>query len=568
MSIDFWSQILDTILELAKNKSLLRKECGWVLYQAMDTMVDSEEHVQLLLDKVSQHGLAKTPEGVAVWLQAQSTSVSVRLPEGIWHKNDPLHRKEKIALAKILRGASATKPVEQADIDTVSHKGNLPSDLHFAWDVVVATLLRQPEFDVYKHKKNALRLTFQEFWNEAVDGMIIHYQICLCLLVTDGLFSTLSSDQRKFWGFILFQRLLLSAPLSILSSIFSENLMRCLMNQLASPERLLHLAAQKAIKCVFTRVSRDPSATTTILNGLTRPSGGPINFDQITKTKTIARLLGNVQDDGLMDLLPFFRDTFAQASEQDGKAVESRKRLAADQLVSLTKNRLTSISAQATVPSKSSAFVTQVLILLAEHAYFIRKPRVSADAMVADSSSSKLSSEMFYSRISSCLNHILAVCAEPATFCYDLVAWIRSTKRGDNGLTLVFDAEDIIGKTVEKAWMMVEKIHSKSMSANGSRRQLLSAFDLLYSLTLLQVYSGEAEAVSILDELKSSYDGLLKHKDKSENVGSDSLVEILLSFASQPSGLLRRLSERVFSAHTAKVTSRGLQSMIKVCHRC
>ena len=146
-----------------------------MLYQAIDTVVDGEEYVQLLLDKVSQHGLAKTPEGVAVWLHVQSTSVSVRLPEGIWHKNDPLHRKEKIALAKILRGASATKPVEQADIDTVSHKGNVSSDLHFAWDVVVATLSRQPDLDVSKHKKNASRLTFQEFWNEAVDGMIIHY---------------------------------------------------------------------------------------------------------------------------------------------------------------------------------------------------------------------------------------------------------------------------------------------------------------------------------------------------------------------------------------------------------
>ena len=149
-----------------------------MLYQAINTVVDGQEYVQLLLDKVSQHGLAKTPEGIAVWLQAQSTDVSVRLPEGIWHKNDPLHRKEKIALAKILRGASATKPVEQADIDTVSREGNLSSDLHFAWDVVVATLLRQPDFGVSKHKKHASRLTFQEFWKEAVDGMIIHKQIC------------------------------------------------------------------------------------------------------------------------------------------------------------------------------------------------------------------------------------------------------------------------------------------------------------------------------------------------------------------------------------------------------
>ena len=342
--------------------------------------------------------------------------------------------------------------------------------------------------------------------------------------------------------------------------------MRCLVNQLASPERYLHRVAEKTIKFVFTRVNQEPSATITILNGLSRPPSGPINFDQITKTKTVEKLLAHIEDRSLVDLLPFFSQLIAKPSKQDEKATITSRRMAADQLVSIVRSKQTIAGTETTRSSESVVFVDQVLSLFAKHAYFVHEQRASTPRAAIDPPISETSREMFKSRISSCLNHILATCAEPALFSYDLVAWIHSMDKAENDLKFLFKSEDAVKKTIDKAWVTMEKIHLKSMSAQGSRKRLLSAFDLLYSLTLLQVYSGEAEAVGILDELKSSYDDLLKHKQKSEQGSSDALIEILLSFVSKPSSLFRRLARQVFSACTSDVSSHGLQSMIKVSH--
>jgi DNA polymerase phi len=93
------------------------------------------------------------------------------------------------------------------------------------------------------------------------------------------------------------------------------------------------------------------------------------------------------------------------------------------------------------------------------------------------------------------------------------------------------------------------------------------AFKLLYSLTVLQVYNGDADAVSMLDELEfcySKFAGKESKKDEASDA-SDALVEILLSFASKQSQLFRRMSEQVFSAFADKVTENGLDSLVSVC---
>lgn len=86
-------------------------------------------------------------------------------------------------------------------------------------------------------------------------------------------------------------------------------------------------------------------------------------------------------------------------------------------------------------------------------------------------------------------------------------------------------------------------------------------------MTLLQVYNGDADAVSMLDELQFCYSKFLgdeKSNDETSDA-SDTLVEILLSFASKQSQLFRRMSEQVFSAFADKVTATGLESLTSVC---
>ena len=86
-------------------------------------------------------------------------------------------------------------------------------------------------------------------------------------------------------------------------------------------------------------------------------------------------------------------------------------------------------------------------------------------------------------------------------------------------------------------------------------------------MTILQVYNGDADAVSMLDELEFCYSKFLGDKKSKEETAdaSDALVEIILSFASKQSQLFRRMSEQVFSAFADKVTATGLESLTSVC---
>lgn len=71
----------------------------------------------------------------------------------------------------------------------------------------------------------------------------------------------------------------------------------------------------------------------------------------------------------------------------------------------------------------------------------------------------------------------------------------------------------------------------------------------------------------MLDELAFCYSkfwGDKKSKKQDKSDASDALVEILLSFASKPSKLFRRMSEQVFGVFANQITADGLQSLISV----
>lgn len=121
---------------------------------------------------------------------------------------------------------------------------------------------------------------------------------------------------------------------------------------------------------------------------------------------------------------------------------------------------------------------------------------------------------------------------------------------------------------------------TQRVSASGTAldTQLL-AFEMLYSLIILQVYNGESDAISVLDDLQSVQKQLLssasskpkksKHSEDDEDEDeemdpSEILVDILLSFLSRQSILLKKITHTVFSAFASSVTSRALERCFDV----
>ena len=177
-----WSHILDVVFHLARRRSSLREECGWILYSAvlaLSSKSQSNSYVQLIIDKLHETGLEKTPEGLAIWIAIQSAAPTAITPKGTWHNDDPLDRSEKTKIANILKEASTSDVDQASTISKASQKGNWTPKLHFVWDVILSQL-QVPEHT--EHVGALKRLSFEEFWGECVDSLFSHSHLAIYLL--------------------------------------------------------------------------------------------------------------------------------------------------------------------------------------------------------------------------------------------------------------------------------------------------------------------------------------------------------------------------------------------------
>ena len=559
-----WSNILDIIYDLAKKKPWLREECGFILFSSIQTLKNKDPgYAQLMINKLLANGLSKASQGVAIWLGIRATFPSMDLPHGVWHHEDPLNRKESSRLIKSLMEAPATASPQGDPESQVTVKGAWATKLPFAWEVVIDELLdAQQDTRQQKSAKSAKRVEFANFWEESVDSKSPHLQEDHMLRRPEALFATSSSEERKYWGFLLFQRMIPNAPVNLLCDLFTNNLMRCLTNQLASPERYLHRAAEKSIKAILARAHSNPKTRAPILKALLDPVAGDINFDKITKTKIVENLTSLIDDPVFEQVVEIYENLILRPGVEDEKTAASRRQSAADQLVSAVRSLQLHPTKDGLAKSECLPNIRRVLALLVKCAYF-EIENVSDDRGISPSPKiSHASREMFRTRISSCLSSIVAKSVgEPSHFAYELVCDIRS---GDENAKhpSTLNADDNVRDVLNEAWQILNKVHTQSSLGSDGEMRYFRALELLYSLTILQVHNEEADAVGILVELNHNFKPPLQKKKRPRD--STTLIEILLSFIARPSQLFRRLAQQVFTACASELDDTALQSMIKV----
>lgn len=172
VDIQYWDQVLELIIELERKKQWLREECGWILYNAIQHLGNEghdSKYTQLIIDKVHNSHLTKTPEGTAIWILTAHQFPQVKLPKGVWHHKNPLHREEKAELAKVLKDASSHSLERNGSDSRVSNTGSWTPRLHFVWDVVLGRILSRQSQNGLSHKESK-KLDLATFWNECVDG--------------------------------------------------------------------------------------------------------------------------------------------------------------------------------------------------------------------------------------------------------------------------------------------------------------------------------------------------------------------------------------------------------------
>jgi DNA polymerase phi len=342
--------------------------------------------------------------------------------------------------------------------------------------------------------------------------------------------------------------------------------MRCLINQLSDSERYLNKAAAKATRAMLARAEAAPWTAPVIIKQLISNNGTP-NFDHLTKGGTVGKMLSKADEAGLIEIVGSLHqvilDPMSSSPDLTGQEAERaahiRRTWAADQIANIVKNG-NSVKAESWLSKTAEMFVT--------FGYFdvIDKKRKSKTPIPTNTQG------VFRARLMSCLTHLITLKGEHGeTWPCRAVSVVNSLSKKTDKYTFAIELDETIQETVKKACRSLERIKKKRLSQASSASEAatrLLSFELLYSLIILQVYNGEADALGVLDDLQMIYD---KYTEKEDNDGeeeevdaSELLVEILLSFISKPSNLSKRLAQTVFQSFCSTIRFNGLQSMFQV----
>ncbi|KAM0253310.1 hypothetical protein ACHAQJ_007364 [Trichoderma viride] len=508
-----WNTILEELLKLSNKKVWLKSQCGWVLVQALQQM--NQAQAKATLEKLSNAGVAKTPEGVAVWMVALDRFPNLNVKP--WQH--PLSRKSLGDLAAILKESFNDSNRDSSSNSRNNKQATWTAQLHFVWDLILNHYLKAGDSGAED---------FAQFWSRVVD---------------DGLFSKQATDGQKFKGFTVFQKFLESYVVHhpLLQILFSKNLMTSLMNQAAKEDRYLHRAAIKTLKAIEGAVSSHTTALVPVLESLLSKNG-VYNFDQRTNTKTIDKLLQSFNLENDKGCLKIIQAPISGLSQQEVTEAQIILRVHIDYLSKV-------LGACALIGAKESqANKLKNTSLSATLQQLSRLAYSQPDDIPKDVLTEPIQ-ELARSRLESALAKLTRQTSDFVTFC-QAVASIDSS-----AVTM----SEEIKSSIESALSRMHKL-LKQKTKTDNDKTLTQGLAMLHAISIFQLYNQDPDAMEVLDDLAQFHERLQEGKLGDDDTGSSEfLVEILLSMVARPSSLMRQVSQQVFEAFTAQISAGGLE---------
>ncbi|KAI0288393.1 DNA polymerase phi-domain-containing protein [Multifurca ochricompacta] len=338
-TLESCASVFAALRALACAKPWIAEAAYWAIGCAMDALAEAndddlpwrEEALRVLFDEEfgDSHSTDKgaeqgrslwTPEKIALAMRAQ------RLwPErehewrGLWaptikHGN-VLHPSNLVTLARILR---------EGEIEDDESVAKIPSrawrpQVHHVWDELLNELL-SPE-----DSGRTPRGSFEDFFRIVVD---------------ESLFAESASNERKYWGFVIFQKALPRVKAVDLPMLFTKNFMRTWINHLSHLDRYLHSFARQIASPIISTVQRDPTLGLAFILQLTGVHGNQ-QFDKLTRTKTVESILTTMNVEGIKEYIARLMD-YARGGhsywQHDIQVIDARRSWVIEQFAALFRN--------------------------------------------------------------------------------------------------------------------------------------------------------------------------------------------------------------------------------------
>ncbi|RVX71831.1 hypothetical protein B0A52_04230 [Exophiala mesophila] len=560
-----WKQLLDLIAALAIKKPWLRQECGWILFSCIsaNTAVPVPQTFAIdTLEALLSHKLIRTPEGVAVWIATTKRFPDAKLPKSAWKHEDPLASKEINALSTILKDARASQPDQDFE---AQGSATWSANLHFAWDVVLSELyatVAEPQVSARD------RVSFEKFWAVAVE---------------ESLFSNASSTERKSWGLNLWRRVMETAPRSLLRHTFTQAALRCFVNSLKAPERLLQRCASRLAQTFPRRILMENNEeekedsngfiSTCVRSFLESVSYG--DFDLITKTKTMQNILETKSDQVTMAIAQALEHLLESSVVDETEELRNTRQKC---IVGLQGKVLAvALRSVEQSPVESVALPVAASIMTS----WLQKAYISPESLAKqDTPVTSQVHELIVARLGAGFEQALRLGNPGVRLFAESLLSIHAMEQ--SGVQMKIQFEDEVATAIDTAWTRLQESYRLAQiqaSQKDSEKNPYSMHDgllLLYCLILFQVYNGETEAVEITRELIAFHDQwIASHKKSGKSKKSQkatalmegddvAIIEILLGFASRPSKFLRRITQQIFESLAPQISKDGLESLCNI----
>lgn len=526
--------------------------CQWVAAFTKKDKID-ESLLVLLFQNVADEHLTFTTEGVALYLTI-SPPLRTRIVAQLkgpnqWKNGDPLARENLAVLARVLKDAEHVTPDEDGGDDSnlpaktgknknSKQKSTWSPKLPFVWTLLAAHFSEQNNSNIdsetvheKKRKKNssgpskkikpdASALQFQEFWETVVDKV---------------LFSEKASNERKFWGFEVLLLFLSTVPELSLSYLFSRNV-TSVLTALIKQDKILSKAASRVLDKVMTLAKDDFSNAPVLFRSVVSVHSPNLNtafFQRLKLADQLISIVNNTENvtesqakAHTQKILAALFAKFEIALSAQGPVSDDRNlndntlRWVLDKILLLVK------STRRFHTTKSLAY-DEICEFMVLNTFFTPKegPRVSSWIRLA-----------FQERLGSILSELMSNTRKGHSWARYCVRQIGELEKNPN-LEYALELSDELAAIKDLTVGMLDTI--KTAIAKNIKVQQQLAFELLFSMVLIQLYMGESEAAGVLEELSAVYEDTFSSNDDTE--APVVLTEIILSFVSKKSSLLRKL---------------------------
>ncbi|OBA22490.1 DNA polymerase V [Metschnikowia bicuspidata var. bicuspidata NRRL YB-4993] len=600
-SPDTLAKFVHMLVELAGTKSWLRETAMFTLCQFVAAYLQSplacDDSTVAFLQAVSDQGLTFTTEGLAVLMtippQSRARLVARVDALKLWKHAEPMARGNLPTLAQVLKDVDvvdepedtepAAEPAARPAPKAAKQKGTWSPRLPFVWDLLVQHFVGDDgaaaddaavDGASKKRKKSAgpapkkkartaapvEYIPFREFWKVAVD---------------DSMFAEKASAERKFWGFELFNKFVASLPGPMVPHLFTPNLMRCLINQAAQPNRLLNKISTKTINKTIETAHADLLKVVPCLAAVLDESrGGGWKFDQLTKLKLTDALVGvlgyleapadipHATVEGLVAdiarvLIAKFNVALQAQRDTDKTAPDAPAiKMSNDNILKWVLDKLLVLfRSTKRYGADLAAPMESVFKFLLQHAFFTHTSAANVSPNVL---------KLVQDRLNSFLAESIAQKRKGHSWSLYCVKQIDKLEKRDE-LELVLQLSDELSAIKTECFSMLDTIkHAMKKSQAAKNDQY--CFELLFSMNLLQLYMGETETVGVLEDLKATYVDIFGNTDDDVDT-SVVLTEIILSFVSRKSALLKKLSGIVWESYMCAENAEGQLNINANCFK-